>query len=492
EHTLANGINIDYHYAYTRNHEDRPDEHNTDFTLKFDDFASTSNLAGVEGMEFGGLIAPKDPLGFSFDQDEIQNLNLKDRDHVAVLNALLPFTGESVYGNVKFGFKGRFKDRISDHSGLIMEAGDEDFYLPGGVNTTEFPPKATDFRPEKELVAYDQIADDPGEASVNYEASEDVLAGYIQSQIWFGNKLMILPGIRVEKTSTKNLAKEKTEADYTDFLPSFHLRYKVAENSNLRFAISRAISRPNYFDLVPYNYVDDDERLLGNPELDPVRATNLDLLFEHFDPRLAGILSAGVFYKKLKNPVEFFESDPSANETNPDVGKVIQPKNAKGDGTIKGFEVAVQKSLEFMGLRGFGIVANYTFSDGTLKLDPELGRDKTERRLTGQSKHLFNLALNYENPHIGFSGQIAWKFRSDQLEASGEGNADDPWEDDYSRVDLSINQRVFGGITFFLEGRNLTDEPLRFFVNNPTTRTKQDLQVEYYGRSFLSGFKLNL
>ncbi|MFQ5769437.1 MAG: carboxypeptidase-like regulatory domain-containing protein, partial [bacterium] len=146
EHTLANGINIDYHYAYTRSHEDRPDEHNTDFTLKFDDFASTSNLAGVEGMEFGGLIAPKDPLGFSFDQDEIQNLNLKDRDHVAVLNALLPFTGESVYGNVKFGFKGRFKDRISDHSGLIMEAGDEDFYLPGGLQTSEFPPKATDCR----------------------------------------------------------------------------------------------------------------------------------------------------------------------------------------------------------------------------------------------------------------------------------------------------------------------------------------------------------
>ena len=495
DHIFAHGAQLDYHYAYTRNREDRPDEYNLTYRLKFDDFEKTRTVAEVANTEFGGFMGPQDPLGYSFNETEIQTLDIRDRDHVVAANLLLPFNKDKVHGNVKFGAKARFKVRTSELFGLIIEPGENDFYLEGGINTTEFPPQATDFRPPEEVIAFDQIADDPGEASINYEADEDVLAGYVQSQLWFGDKLMVLPGVRIEKTKTSNRSlagrdesRDKTKADYTDILPSFHVRYKTTENSNVRFAFSRAISRPNYFDLVPSNFVDDDERILGNPELDPVRATNLDLLYEFFDTRFAGVISAGVFYKKLKNPIEIFESDPGPDETNEDVEKIIEPRNSDGDATIKGFEVGLQKSLSFIGLRGFGIIANYTYVDGEL----ELTQADFTRPLVGQSKHLINLALNYENPKVGFSGQIAWKFKGEQLEASGEGNADDPFEADYKRLDLTINQRVISGITFFLEGRNLTNEPLRFFVKNPVTGRTQDLQVEFYGRSLLTGFKLNL
>ncbi|GEM_PF-4087424 len=445
-------------------------------------------------MEFSGFIGPRDPMGYSFTETEIQTLDIRDQDHVLAANLLLPFSGQNIHGNIKFGGKARFKDRTSDLIGLLFEAGDTDFYLPGGINTAEFPPSGSDWHPLENVVAFDQNAGDPGTATVNYDADEDVLAGYVQSELWFGEKFLLLPGLRVEKTKTSNRSlagldesRTKTEADYSDVLPSLHLRYKANDNTNVRFAVSRAISRPNYFDLVPYSFVDDDQRSMGNPELDPVRATNVDLLFEYFDARFAGVISGGVFYKTIKNPVEIFESNPGSGETNPNVSKIVQPKNSDGDATIKGFEAAIQKGLGFIGLRGFGVVANYTFADGELVL-----QNGFKRPLVGQSKHLVNLALNYENPRAGFSGQLSWKFKGEQLEASGEGNADDPFESNYKRLDLTVNQRVSSGITFFLEGRNLTNEPLRFFVKNPVTKRDQNLQVEFYGASFLSGFKLNL
>ncbi|MFQ5649371.1 MAG: TonB-dependent receptor [bacterium] len=509
EHTLANGLQLDYHYTFTKNRGDRSKDFRSEYELVFDDATRTLNAQTSRRVQDGGLIGPDNVAGYRFDGAELNATDARDYEHILMLNTLVPLELGSFPGNIKLGLKAKFRDRsFRRHKFNIGELDEDPFYLPGGVDTREFPDVFADFRPPVSLELEDELlkrADT--DIRNNFALGEDILAAYGQGEFSLSKNLTVLAGLRIEKTlnatfstpvnsgntGDRNLqggrTQRRSKESYMDVFPSLHVRYKPAKSSNIRFAVSRGISRPSFFDIIPVDYTRKRRRVIGNPELDPVRAINVDLLFEHFDARFAGLISGGLFYKRFENPIEtFVVPDPD-----PDIRSVSQPQNSQGNGTIKGFEVAFQKQLSFIGLKQFGILANYTFSDGTLDFDPRVveSQERKDRPLQGHSKHLVNFALNYENPRIGFSGQIAWKFKSSSLEDLGGTSQEDEFEADYSRFDLTVNQRMFSSVTYFLEGRNLTNEPERFYLNNSVTGKQQDVSIERYGRSFVTGVKLN-
>ena len=89
---------------------------------------------------------------------------------------------------------------------------------------------------------------------------------------------------------------------YTQWLPSAHLRYSLDQETNVRAAYTRTLARPNYYDLVPYQIVfqEDLEIARGNSALKPTTSNNLDFLVERYF-RSVGIVSGGVFYKRLND-----------------------------------------------------------------------------------------------------------------------------------------------------------------------------------------------
>lgn len=75
----------------------------------------------------------------------------------------------------------------------------------------------------------------------------------------------------------------------------------------VRGAVTTAIDRPNYPDLSPYVSVDLTTSprptvTLGNPDLKAYKALNADLGVEYYLPG-QGLLSVGLFYKKIDNPI---------------------------------------------------------------------------------------------------------------------------------------------------------------------------------------------
>src|SRR3546814_20566905 len=73
-------------------------------------------------------------------------------------------------------------------------------------------------------------------------------------------------------------------------------------SSDLRFAASQVIARPNYADMTNYFWLSD--QILtgggGNPNLDPYESSNYNASLEwYFAPR--AILAAEVFYKDIGN-----------------------------------------------------------------------------------------------------------------------------------------------------------------------------------------------
>lgn len=74
-----------------------------------------------------------------------------------------------------------------------------------------------------------------------------------------------IAGVRVEHTNQGYVLEFPTEnADpegnqkYTDVLPSFHVKYGVHKNANLRFSYARSINRPSFFEIVPYSIINED------------------------------------------------------------------------------------------------------------------------------------------------------------------------------------------------------------------------------------------
>ena len=93
---------------------------------------------------------------------------------------------------------------------------------------------------------------------------------------------------------------------YISPLPSVQLRYNIDQNSDLRAVFGMGISRPDPYDLVPYETLDEtstpNSESIGNPALVAEHAEDFDLLYEKFLPSV-GMIEAGYFYKHLTKPL---------------------------------------------------------------------------------------------------------------------------------------------------------------------------------------------
>ena len=164
---------------------------------------------------------------------------------------------------------------------------------------------------------------------------------------------------------------------YTDVLPSFHAKYNVHENANLRFSYARSINRPSFFEIVPYSIINEDYKEKGNPDLKHTVADNIDVRYEFF-PRSSEQFMVGMFYKKLDNPIEY-------GLINEGQDTYYKPMNF-GTARNLGAEVDVMKYFNW-----FGIKANYTYTHSKVTTDKRVmdGSEVTSKR---QSRPLFGQA----------------------------------------------------------------------------------------------------
>lgn len=263
---------------------------------------------------------------------------------------------------------------------------------------------------------------------------------------------------------TDNIDPLNKESSYFNFLPSANLKLQTGENTFLRGAYSKAITRPQFLNLGGYS-INATNRIVnsaGNPELNPYKSTNYDIGMEWYTGG-TGAIGITFFYKALSN----FVAPVTLSEFT-DLGVEWQSYTTvgnQGEGSISGTEISIQQPLKFLPgfLDGLGIIANFTFADGEQSLS-----DGTPIAFPGVSNFSFNSALYYDKDGK-FQGRLAYTYRDKFLITAADVFNQELYNNEYGQLDASVSYKLTKGLTMYGEAINLTNSTNSLFSSNATS-----------------------
>jgi iron complex outermembrane receptor protein len=260
----------------------------------------------------------------------------------------------------------------------------------------------------------------------DYDFSEKTLAAYLmvsgEGEI-AGIPFRANAGARIANTRLSvdtflNVGTTSTlvtdENRYTNVLPSANITFNVAEDFLIRISGSQTLQRASIADLAPSNFFNATNLSVagGNADLEPPISTQADISFEYYMGR-SSLISGALFYKNVDNFIATFVTSRVDVEFDPQGRELVfsRPENL-ANAKIKGFEIGIQQFLDFLPspFDGFGIIANYTYSDS---------EDDAGFPLVGVSKHSYNLIGLYEKGP--FSARLAYNYRDEAVFEFSEG-----------------------------------------------------------------------
>ncbi len=519
-HTLPK-FTIDYEVQYSYGEQNTPYDSETTF---IGEIPSTINFSNPRLPTFS---APGYLENGAYEFDEFTNGSTiaKDQNITGKINIAIPYSLGTGQGTLKMGGKVRFKEKSFFITENVFEARgdvptldffeggllDNSFYnnqfqlsrsLEMGKFITYFNSNPQNF----ELQIEDKAID---EALESYVAEEKVYAGYIMARHQF-EKLMLVGGVRYEKTDVNYQSNDVIIApngdldeirpvqgtnSYDFLLPQINARYKISPFTNIRAAATLSYARPNFEEIVPSQEanLEDREATVGNPDLLPVSALNLDLMGEHYFGNV-GIFSGGVFYKKLNDfiyPRVLFNSQYPLTGTPIATNlRVTQTQNGE-DADLLGFEFAYQRNLDFLPgrLKGLSVYANYTYTNSEARIQDRSTEDPNATEvitLPGQATHVGNFSLGFDTQR--FNIRISTNFNGEYLSEVGGEPEEDLYISSRMQIDASASYALSNKFRLFGEFLNITNQAFEAYTGDKNTVT----QLEIYSWWSRVGIKFNL
>lgn len=526
QHLLSNKFDLDWNLSYSKASEDRPNERYIMFEQK-----SVETSQDLTDQRHPSILTKGESTDKMKFKELTENHNYTDEEEYSVkVNARMPFSVvEDQKGRLRFGLRGRFKNKDRDNIfyeyepvtaiGVLSSVPTKYWkgdgfnpgskYVPGtfasasylgGLNLKD----ASQF--EESPVPLEYLA-------INYHAKEQIVGGYLRWDQNITNDFLVIVGVRAENTHIDYTGNKMLEADdeitaekvsrtnsYFNLFPSLTVKYNAAENLVLRGAYTTSIARPNYYSLVPYTNISqsNEEISIGNPDLKATYAHNFDLSGEYYF-KSVGLISAGVFYKNLKNFIyKYTNISYTADNFAADFPDIPSPipadkdwvyseyRNGKGV-DVFGLELAVQRKLDFLPgafLKNFAVYLNYTYTWSQTKgiWDSE-GNERKDISLPGTAPHMFNASLSWENKK--FSARASLNFTSDYIDALGGSAFEDSYYDKQLFLDVNASYKITPQFRIFTEANNLTNQPLRYYQGEKN----RVMQLEYYQPVFNMGLK---
>jgi len=448
---------------------------------------------------------------FEFDALDVKYENTSSDIDSAAVNITIPMLLGSDSGEIKLGAKmralekeradlrSRWKWKGSDLTVVNFESGGTRTLESGYNLGREYDREAFRrffFSNQRANGFVEEVRNDVN-LGEPYSAEEDIRGVYAMTVQNYGD-LLVLAGVRAEFNqqdyTASNLvvgddgivshSTDNVGRDFDELFPNLQFRYRLDENTNVRAAYTRSMARPNFWHAMPYAYthVDDEEIVRGNPHLEPAIADNIDFLVEHYFSEQVGVVSAGLFIKTIE---DFTFRVQTSQMGGPFDGFDVEDSVNGGSADLWGIELTWQQQFTWLPgwMSGFGIYANYTYTDtSSIDFGDSTGRDDIDV-LPEQMQQIGNLAFIYEKGPI--TSRLAVNFSGKWL-SEVAGHADfDEWTDATTTLDFSLSYEFNNGLLVFLEGNNLTEEVNYLYLGNTTRARQHDIT----GRTLNTGVK---
>jgi len=260
---------------------------------------------------------------------------------------------------------------------------------------------------------------------------------------------------------------------YNDVLPSANLKLDLTHDLVARFAAAETMTRPDYSALAGFTNLTPPgvvgsvgSGTGGNPDLKPIRSTNLDAGLEWYFAKRS-LLSATAFYMDLRNYVGFgseiknYSTFGSICPTGCPVDyNLTVPINAKG--RVDGLELAYQQAFT----DNIGFIGNYTYADGkqTGNVQPNPDGSPGDHRLVGTSKNTYNVSAYFENQM--FNARVGYTYRSAFFSGLDRSTAFS--QDAIGTLSAALGYTMNDHFSITFDAMNLNNPTLKYFALNTT------------------------
>ena len=264
--------------------------------------------------------------------------------------------------------------------------------------------------------------------------------------------------------------------EYTDTLPSLNLNFELTDRDVLRFAAAKVMGRPPVGQLKggagSWNDTNDlgqtqyNVWTKGSPFLDPFRANQFDISYEHYFDE-GGAITAAVFWKDIESLVEKVFNDPGTVDFD-ELGIEIPEGQVAGafetflnndnGGYIRGVELAGTKTFGNLPgvFSGLGLTASYSYTESETEV---AGGNFYGQNLPlpGLSENVWSTTVFWD---IGqFATHVNVRYRDEYiLNLPIPGSSTPVFAQPYTTVDAQASYSFDNGIGVVLSVNNLTDE----------------------------------
>ena len=421
------------------------------------------------------------------------------------------FTVSDIPTTLKFGLKYTTREKEKTVSGFASDPGtSQSNYNP--ITTPVKWPFPNVFGPMADPATIFALQGTFGSLTNNYAkpnynkdfvSEEDITALYLMGTMEIENAVVIA-GLRAEDTSFDTLGYNKEDGsiiraskNYTFVSPSVNVKYFVNDDTIVRGAIWRSLSRPGFGETAPVADFKSDGTAadgstiykgeMGNPDLEPYESTNLDLSFERYYEN--GAVSIGYFMKDVKNVIYPQVTAGVVGGINfSELKTYINSEKSTVDGIEFNF------FREFVNLPepfdGLFISLNLTEVDAESDVPSAAGVFTVPFRKLADSTR--NLSIGYDKGKVDMRLSLAE--RSDYLDYLADDDIETTvdnlnydnirFTDDHSQIDFTAKYYLNDNLTLKLDLININDEPEFYYWGN----TSRLSQYDEYGRSATIGF----
>lgn len=497
-------------FTYGETEQDTPYDNYHEFELDSEVPMTYDTSTKFFNVDAGDVVY--DPANFEFSETDEGHQNIKEDLRVFQADVTRHFDMGENTGSIKFGAKSISREQKSDQDMVVYDGFDGDYLMSavaqnrdvtfdgdaGGYHFgtgVDYDAAQDFFEANRGLFEADDADTIAESYGVDYRVREEVTAGYLMGTLNVGRATWI-GGLRYERTANDYRAFDVTffdgdvvsdpppavsgASDFEHWLPGLQVNFNLRDDVILRAAWTNTIGRPSYEQTVPFRIFEvedtgdvngngdplfEGQLEQGNANLKPLESMNLDASLEwYLQP--AGIVSVGVFYKDIDNPIFDQLIEIGDDEGEDFEGRlyseleITQPTNAK-NGEITGIEFNYQQQFVMLPapFDGFGGQVGYTWTDS--EADTFGREDKVPFFL--QSDDILSVSLFWAK--YGFEARLGYAYRSEYLDTLGEAEdgSEDLYVDAHGQLDFKASYQFGKGTTVYLQMQNITGEPLRYY-----------------------------